>query len=178
MALSYADVKAALDAVSAATGGKFVPFNAAYYVANYSVVKDANGNVIDNSLATFAGDPLQHYVTVGAAKGYMPSAAFDPIFYRAQYADVQSLSGADLLVQYAKFGVNEGRAPNAEMASFDGARYLADYPDVAAYVDANLAGFLGSRTNGAIAHFIIYGANEQRVAHDTGGELIDMGYIV
>ena len=44
MALSYADVKAALDAVSAATGGKFVPFNAAYYVANYSVVKDANGN--------------------------------------------------------------------------------------------------------------------------------------
>ncbi|MFO1199741.1 MAG: hypothetical protein U1E86_22515 [Burkholderiaceae bacterium] len=174
MALSYADVKAALDAVSAATGGKFVPFNAAYYVANYSVVKDANGNVIDNSLANFAGDPLQHYVTVGAAKGYMPSAAFDPIFYRAQYADVQSLSGADLLVQYAKFGVNEGRAPNAEMASFDGARYLADYPDVAAYVNAHLADFQGSITNGSIAHFMKFGALEGRSGFQTDGDAISL----
>ena len=52
------------------------------------------------------------------------------------------------------------------------------FRSVAAYVDANLAGFLGSRTNGAIAHFIIYGANEQRVAYDTTGVLVDMGYVV
>ena len=65
-----------------------------------------------------------------------------------------------------------------QLSHFDGNRYLADNPDVAAYVDANLAGFLGSRTNGAIAHFIIYGANEQRVAYDTTGVLVDMGYVV
>ena len=72
----------------------------------------------------------------------------------------------------------EGRSVGPRFDHFDGNRYLADNPDVAAYVDANLAGFLGSRTNGAIAHFIIYGANEQRVAYDTTGVLVDMGYVV
>ncbi len=43
-------------------------------------------------------------------------------------------------------------------------------PDVAAYVDAYVADFLAGRTNGAIAHFVIDGANEQRIAHDTGGQ--------
>ncbi len=72
----------------------------------------------------------------------------------------------------------EGRSAGPAFDHFDGNRYLTDWPDVAAYVDANLPAFLGSRTNGAIAHFIIYGANEQRTAYDTGGALIDMGYIV
>ena len=45
-------------------------------------------------------------------------------------------------------------------------------------MDANIAGFLGSRTNGAIAHLIIHGANEQRVAHATAGGVIDMGYVL
>jgi len=45
-------------------------------------------------------------------------------------------------------------------------------------VDAYVDDFLGSRTNGAIAHFIIYGANEQRVAYDTAGVPVDMGYVV
>ena len=35
---------------------------------------------------------------------------------------------------------------------FDGTRYLKDNPDVAEYVDAYVADFLGSRSNGAIAH--------------------------
>ena len=54
MTLSYDVVKSAL-AAAAATGGKFVVFDSAFYVANYSVVRDANGAVIDNSLSGFAG---------------------------------------------------------------------------------------------------------------------------
>ena len=61
---------------------------------------------------------------------------------------------------------------------FNGARYLTDNPDVAAYVDANVADFLGSRSNGAIAHFVIYGANEQRAAYDGAGQPTDMGYLL
>jgi hypothetical protein len=59
----------------------------------------------------------------------------------------------------------------------DGHCYLAENPDVAAYVDAYVADFLGSRTNGAVAHFVIYGANEQRIAHDSEGQAIDLGYL-
>ena len=47
---------------------------------------------------------------------------------------------------------------------YDGARYLLDNSDVAADVDANLADFLGSRTNGA---------NEGRIAYDTSGQEIE-----
>ena len=33
-----------------------------------------------------------------------------------------------------------------------------------------------SRGNGAIAHYILYGAHESRVAHDAGGQVIQLGY--
>ena len=56
--------------------------------------------------------------------------------------------------------------------------YLVDNPDVAAYVDANLSAFLGSRANGAIAHFVIYGSNEGRLAYDTTAHLVDLGYVL
>ena len=35
-----------------------------------------------------------------------------------------------------------------------------------------------SRSAASIAHFIIYGNNEQRVAYDTGGAVVDMGFTV
>jgi len=49
---------------------------------------------------------------------------------------------------------------------------------VAAYVDAFIGDFLGSRTNGAIAHYVIYGANEQRAAYDLAGTPIPSGYTI
>jgi hypothetical protein len=49
---------------------------------------------------------------------------------------------------------------------------------VAVYVDGNLGDFLGSRSNGAIAHYVIYGAHEQRAAYDAAGTAIDLGYVV
>ncbi len=173
MALSYEVVKSALDTSAAQTGGKFVAFDAAYYVANYSIVRDANGAVVDSSLSSFAGDPLQHYVEQGAAKGYMPNAWFDPVYYRSQYSDTGSLAAADLIVHYAVYGVNEGRAPTALLENFNGDKYLADNPDVLPYVTANLDSmFGGSTTNGAIAHYLKFGAGEGRKAYDQGGGLI------
>ncbi len=161
MALTYTQVKQGLDAAAAETGGKFVAFDASYYLANYAIVRDANGNIIDDSLSGFAGDPLQHYVEQGAAKGYMPNAWFDAGFYRATYSDANQLAAGDLLVHYALHGVNEGRAPNASTVYFNGERYLADNPDVVPYVEENLdTMFGGSRTNGAIAHFLKFGNAE------------------
>ena len=81
-------------------------------------------------------------------------------------------------MHYNLYGVWEGRSGGPKFELFDGNRYLAENPDVAAYVDANVEDFLGSRSNGAIAHFIIYGNNEQRLAFDLTGQAIDMGYIV
>jgi hypothetical protein len=61
---------------------------------------------------------------------------------------------------------------------FDGTRYLRENPDVGAYVDAYVKDFLGSRINGAIAHYIIYGANESRKTYDTLGQLIDTSFTI
>jgi hypothetical protein len=52
------------------------------------------------------------------------------------------------------------------------------HPDVAAYVDSHLPQFLGSRSNGAIAHYVIYGQHELRPAFDLVGQPIDLGYTV
>ncbi|UCE31985.1 MAG: hypothetical protein JSW68_03365, partial [Burkholderiales bacterium] len=170
MALDYATVKAQLDAVSAETGDKFVPFDAGYYVSRYGDWEWPEGS--GQTLAGFSGDPLQHYVEVGAGAGFMPNAWFDASFYRSQYPDVQVLGGADVLVHYAKFGVNEGRAPTASLVDFDGARYLRDNPDVLPYVEANLDDFGGSLSNGALAHYLKFGAGESRLAYDVSGDLI------
>lgn len=176
--LNYTDVKTALDAAIAETGGKYQPFDLAYYSnpfnnGNVNVdVRDAQGNVVSPALTRYSGDALQHYVEFGAAQGFEPNAWFDPIFYRQKYPDAQQLSGADLLVHFSKFGANEGRAPSAVLEGFSGTRYLADNPDVAAYVNANLAQFGGSVTNGAIAHFVKFGALEARQAFDVSGNLL------
>ena len=123
---------------------------------------------------------FQSWSTSGAAQHKAPSSWFDAAYYSAKWADLSALhlDDATLFMHYNLYGVWEGRSAGPKFDHFDGNRYLTENPDVAAYVDANIRDFLGSRTNGAIAHFVIYGANEQRVAHDISGPAIDMGYIV
>ncbi len=172
MALTYNQVKSELAAASALTGGKFVAFDAQWYVLTYqnTPIRFENAGLDqDRGLAHFSGDPLDHYVQYGAAAGLQPSRYFDTAFYRSEYADTRSLGEADVLVHYAKFGVNEGRAPNASMKLFDGARYLAENADVVPYVNANLAQFGGSASNGAIAHYVKFGALEQRIGYSASG---------
>ncbi|HQD82883.1 MAG TPA: M10 family metallopeptidase [Quisquiliibacterium sp.] len=115
-----------------------------------------------------------HYLSAGAAQGLDPNAWFDPTYYANRWGDLKGLNldTATLFLHYNLYGVWEGRSAGPRFDRYDGQRYLTDNPDVAAYVDGHLPDFLGSRTNGAIAHYVIYGADEGRVAYDVSGQLI------
>jgi hypothetical protein len=122
----------------------------------------------------------QHYFASGAAQGKAPNSWFDPTWYENRWPDLTpyQFDDATLFLHYNLHGVWEGRAAGPEFDQFDGNRYLLDNPDVAAYVDSHLPDFLGSRSNGAIAHFVIYGQHELRPAFDLVGLPIDLGYTV
>jgi len=145
-------------------------FDPVYYLLEYPQLAPAL------TLASAAQD----YLGGGAAQGRAPNSWFDPGYYKNRWSDLTALNldDATLFQHYNLFGVWEGRSGGPKFDRFDGPRYLADNTDVAAYVDASIADFLGSRTNGAIAHFVIYGANEQRAAFDTGGAPIRLDYSV
>jgi Ca2+-binding RTX toxin-like protein len=118
---------------------------------------------------------FDHYKTVGAAASKSPNNWFDPVYYSNKWADLKplKLDAATLFIHYNLYGVWEGRSAGPTFDKYDGTRYLKENPDVAAYVDAYVADFLGSRVNGAIAHYIIYGANESRMGYDLNGQVID-----
>ncbi len=123
----------------------------------------------------------QHFFGgAGPAQGRRPNAWFDASFYEQRWPDLAAagLDDTTLFLHYNLYGVWEGRSANRALNGFNGERYLAENPDVAGYVDANLDAFLGSRTNGAIAHFVIYGEREGRLAFETDGTPIDFGYLV
>ena len=140
-----AALTAALNALPTSLTGSYKAFDAFYYAAN--------------SMTTYTGSltPIEHFVQLGAARGYKPNADFDPAYYASKYSDLAGLDAADLLFHYVKFGLNEGRAGNSTLASYDWAAYLAAYPAVSEYVTANLVSFGGSKTNGAIAHYVKFG---------------------
>ena len=125
-----------------------------------------------------AANAAQHYLKFGAAEGRTPTSWFDAAYYENRWADLRSLAldDATLFMHYNKFGVWEGRSAGPAFDRFDGNRYLTDNPDVATYVNAHIADFLGSRTNGAIAHYVIYGEAEQRAAFETTGSQIQLDY--
>ena len=129
------------------------------------------GSKIDLSSA------LQHFRSTGAAEDRNPTRWFDADFYRASHSDLRNggFDDATLFEHFNLYGVWEGRAPSDTFAHFDGGRYLRENPDVAAYVNDHLADFLGSSTNGAIAHFMIYGLHESRTSFDDSGRAIDPG---
>ncbi len=123
---------------------------------------------------------FQHYYSTGAAQGMDPNSWFDPNYYESRWPDLRPLNWTDqqLFVHYNTNGVWEGRSAAPEFDKFDGERYLNDWADVEVMVDSIIDYFLGSRTNGAIAHFIIYGNDEQRPAFDLFGQQIDLGYTI
>ena len=151
------------------TNGTFL-FDAAYYLLSHPELA--------GSLTLSTAD--DHYLSTGAALGYKPNSWFDPTYYENRWADLKNahLDDATLFLHYNLYGVWEGRSAGPAFDHYDGARYLRDNPDVAAYVDANVADFLGSRTNGAIAHYVIYGANEGRIAYDISGQEIESTILI
>jgi len=122
----------------------------------------------------------QYYMSTAAAQGKTPNAWFDPVYYANRWSDLKNLNldAATLFAHYNLFGVWEGRSAGPIFDKFDGNAYLAANLDVEEYVDGNVKDFLGNRTNGAIAHYVIYGANEGRVAHDTTGAVIPADFTI
>ena len=102
------------------------------------------------------------------------------MYYANRWSDLKNLhlDAAILFQHYNLYGVWEGRSAGPMFDHYDGQRYLQDNPDVAAYVDAHVSDFLGSRANGAIAHYIIYGAGEGRIAYDTLGTALESSLLI
>lgn len=149
---------------------KTVLFDASYYLlSNPELVPSV-------SLQSAA----QHYLDQGAGQGRQPNTWFDPVYYADRWGDLRVLNLAPdiLFLHYNLYGVWEGRSAGPTFDRYDGNRYLTDNPDVAAYVDAFVGDFLGSRTNGAIAHYVIYGANEGRVPYDFDGNRLESAVLI
>jgi GT2 family glycosyltransferase len=78
-------------------------FDADWYAMRYSEV------------AASGLTPLEHFLTIGAAKGWDPNPAFDTAWYLARYPDVAA-SGMTALEHFVRYGACEGREP---FAGFD-----------------------------------------------------------
>lgn len=102
-------------------------FDATWYCKSYPDVAEC------------AADPLDHYLSIGAAADYAPSATFDPIDYASRYPDWAS-SGLNPLLHYLVTGRYLGhtihsvarrheRALVMQSGLFDESWYMRAYPD-------------------------------------------------
>lgn len=71
--------------------------------------------------------PLDHYLTIGEAKGFKPNKFFDPDYYLKKAPGAQKYDGT-ALEHYALKGWRRDRNPSKE---FSGTLYLEMYPSVA-----------------------------------------------
>jgi hypothetical protein len=123
------------------------------FVFTDGTVNNADGSPLVDDLFYYARnhdvwnahiDAELHYGISGRHEGRDPNAFFDISFYRSIYPDA---GGTDPLAQFDLLGWQLGRAPSLD---FDGAKYLAANPDVAAaHVDP-------------LWHFLAVGASEGR----------------
>lgn len=156
-----AQLQAAINDLPASKKGSFTAFDGFFYGEKY--------------MAAYSGSltPLEHFVQIGADRGYAPSATFDPAFYASAYSDLKGkgLNSADLLYHFLQYGLDEGRAPNATLAGFNATQYLANNTDVASAIAQAIAAdpsaFGGSASNGALAHYVKFGQAENRTDVDT-----------
>ncbi|MBX7230056.1 MAG: hypothetical protein K1X48_10685 [Burkholderiaceae bacterium] len=110
--------------------------------------------------------PLEHFLTKGAALGYnplgnFPLKFFDADFYAKKYEELGKLGvddPGDKFGHYLLYGMGEGRQASQDTNNFNSEVYLKMYPAIEAYVKDHLSDFNNSLSNGALAHFIKYGA--------------------
>jgi hypothetical protein len=93
--------------------------------------------------------PLDHYLEIGAGKGYKPHPLFDTEFYYRSNPDVKE-AGMNALLHYLENGGLEGRDPHPW---FDSSYYLDCNPDVAK-----------ARVN-PLVHYLRFGESEKRAPH-------------
>ena len=137
----------------------YKPFDAQAYTAKY-----LTGHPAEPVFPT----ALEHFLAVGAAAGYNPLGNavlqfFNASFYANKYPNL-AIAGVtdpgDLFGHYLLYGIGEGRQASDVTNNFDSTLYLTTYPQVAQYVNSHLSDFLGSASNGALAHFTKFGADQ------------------
>lgn len=110
----------------------------------------------------------QYTVQATTLGGKIEYEDFDYVDYATRYPDLQAVYGLDkdaLYKHYSETGFREGRIvkiPRTALLNewnFDGARYAADYPDVAAVV--------GMDSSALLKHYKEIGYYEGRVAYAT-----------
>jgi len=74
-------------------------FDSVGYLENYGLTEDLSNQYL-----------LEHYIKVGAEKGYKPSDFFDGKYYLDRNEDIAK-AGLNPLAHYLRYGFNEGRAP-------------------------------------------------------------------
>ena len=92
-------------------------------------------------------DPLEHYLTFGAAEGRNPCVLFDTRWYVETYPDVAE-SGMNPLKHYIEHGAAEGRDPGP---NFSSEGYLKVNPDVS------------RSAQNPLLHYLKYGMTENRI---------------
>jgi hypothetical protein len=97
-----------------------------------------------------SGDPILHYLLIGANRGCDPNPLFDTKWYLSQFPDEQKASITDAWKHYAQQGWKEGRNPHP---LFNVGWYLEQYPDVA---EAGLE---------PLRHYVLWGWKEGRNPH-------------
>ncbi len=93
-------------------------------------------------------DPVEHYLSSGAAEGRNPNAFFDSAWYLNANRDVRE-AGLNPLIHYEMSGAAEGRSTGP---GFDTAYYIAQNPEV------------GAENINPLVHFLQYGQFEGRAA--------------
>ncbi len=109
-------------------------FDAQWYLSQYGEVRESGI------------DPIDHYLSHGAAESKNPNPLFDTRWYLDNNPEV-AMAGQNPLVHFVTSGWREGRDPNP---FFDTDWYLRTYPDVAA-IDVN-----------PLLHYLLSGASEGR----------------
>ncbi len=85
-----------------------------------------------------AGDPLDHFLDIGAARGHDPRRWFDMAYYIEQNR-AHLAGGANPLLDYIRRGAWNGASPHRR---FDNASYLAEHPQLAVRFTTPFAHFL------------------------------------
>ena len=90
--------------------------------------------------------PLEHFILIGADRGFSPHPLFDSRWYLSYYPDVAE-SGVSPFFHFLNNGAKEMRHPSSRFSS---SRYLEAYPDVKA------------TGMNPLVHYIQFGAAEDR----------------
>lgn len=138
-------------------------YNFNYYIEKYPDIKLAFGNDPEKA--------LEHFVKHGMEEGRSGNADFNVHAYKNNYSDLRAAFGDNLekyYIHYLRYGIEEGRkCALVAVTTYQGVDYSAVYSFeyyIGKYPDLNAV--FANDPAGALQHFITYGINEERQAHE------------